>query len=221
MGSVKRDIYKTDRQHEIVYAYFEGGIERLLTDIYRIRQEELRGDLNATAIRLDLESALTSKCLTPKQREALGLYYFCCLKLREISEILDINIDSVHSRIKNGILALSEYMRGEPVTASQLSEASFDVSGPLERWILAANMNEPNWYRVPHDVWAAINARWPVPNRGYIPPKPDVGWKTEEQLRRKWRREFPRPEIYPRFEYVGKRKGTEGSSQRLMAYTFG
>jgi hypothetical protein len=220
MGMVKRDTNRTAIKHDTIHAYTEQGIDQLLQDIYRLpHEEQYQGDLNATVIRLDLERALRSHALSPKQRVATALYYFCCLTLDECSEILDVSSIAVHYRLQNALTSISAHMRGENVRASQVINDDDIVdctSNLFSGWLEQVAYNDPYWWIVPEFVWRDIQHK-----SKYTPETvEDLGapypWLTEKQM--KWLRykETPRPNIHRTFDNTGRKSDNGGGKQIIL-----
>ena len=165
MGVVKRDVHKKEREHDVEFAYQPQGIERLLSDVHRIEaMETYKGDLGATVLRIDLEAALRSRCLTPRQRQVVALYYFAELTQTEAAGVLGVSQQAVDARIKSVWPALSAHMSGEPTSVSQFTNAEIEGDTPLDRWMADAAMNEGEWWRLTDEVIAELNRRFPPPD---------------------------------------------------------
>lgn len=216
MGMVKRDTNRTAIKHDTIHAYTEQGIDQLLQDIYRLpHEEQYRGDINATVIRLDLERALRSHALSPKQRVATALYYFCCLTLDEIGDLLNVSHQAIDYRLRNALVSISAHMRGEIVRASQVVNDD-DIVDCFHGWLERVVYNDPYWWIVPEFVWREIQRK-----SKYTPETvEDLGvpypWLTEKQM--KWVRykETPRPNIHRTFDNTGKKSDSGGGKQIVL-----
>lgn len=202
-----------------IEAYQEAGIERLLDDIYRVQEEEInRGDTNAIVIRVDLERALKSRCMTPRERQCLALYYFACLNMGETAKILGISIPSVHYRLKKAMPQVANHMSGELVVTSQAMRCEAPSGDtPLDHWLTDVLVNEENWFKVPEPVWDQINAMYPPELLEYKPAEVDYNWRGEATMKSIFRRrEMLRSEIHPYLDNYGSKSGGDGAKQKLI-----
>ncbi|UJF36571.1 sigma-70 family RNA polymerase sigma factor [Paenibacillus hexagrammi] len=198
---------KSDIKYDALYMYQDAGVERLLDDIYKVQEEEHDGDTNATVIRLDLESALSSRSLTPRERHCIALYYFACLNMDETAQILGVSIPSIHYRLKKAIPQLAVNMGGEgdsSVSQAIRSPITYDKYTPLIQWLVDVQNNEPGWFRVPGAVWAELRELFPPSEVQYEPKEVEYNWRSERSLKDVVKnKEILKPEIYPRFDNRG------------------
>lgn len=179
MGAVKLDIHRTDRAATARYTHTDAsgeteytapGIARLLGDIYRMSAgAEYKGDISAIILRLDLEAALKSRCLTPRQRQVVALRYFAELTQSEtaavlgvaqptVKEYIDAALDNIAKEMNEGGVEVAQLRM---VDAPALNDDMGDVSATYA-WISAVYRGEAEWWRVPDAVIAELNRRFPV-----------------------------------------------------------
>lgn len=207
---------KTENEYEYQYMYQEAGIERLLDDIYKVMEEEHDGDTDAIVIRLDLETALQSHCMTPRERQCIALYYFTCLNMDETAHILGISIPAVHYRVKKAIPQIAAHMAGEDVRVSQaLRIADPTGDSPLDKWLRDIQYNEYDWFKVPEGVWMQLRQLFPPSNVEYRPKDVNYNWRSTRSLREVLAKEIPRPEVFPHNDNYGSRAGENGVKQTL------
>lgn len=222
IGRVKIDVDKTMVKHETIHPYTEQGVERLLKDIYKLWDEETYGgDINATIIRIDLERALQSSALTPRQRQAVALYFFAQLTQQECAKLLGIEQSSVDRRIENACANIAMHMRGEHIKSSQyIWDVDYKMpSAHLDWWNIDVLHNSKQWWIVPDEVLSDINDILGVPGRDGHEHQGEDGYTllTERQMRRRYKElELPRPEIYRIHGNIGTmRSPDDGKKVRL------
>jgi hypothetical protein len=215
MGRVKVDTNKKDVRRDAEFPYTDAGIERLLEEIYRVHEEEMwQGDISATILRLDLERALASNCLTPRQRQCIALYFFGCLTQQETAQVLGISQQAVDARIQNAVEAIAAHMSGKEYRPATQIASVKPIDGAISRWLDDVARNVGAWWNVPADVWREIHERFGLDVGEYVAPESEYTWLRPRA--RAWDREFPRPEIYPRFDGFGAMKGRDGYKNRLI-----
>lgn len=240
MGAVKLDIHRTDRALSSRYThtdasgeteYTAAGIARLLGDIYRMSAgAEYKGDISAIILRLDLEAALKSRCLTPRQRQVVALRYFAELTQSETAAVIGVAQPTVKEYIDTALDNIAKEMDEGGVEAAQLFAISENAAGPVDAWIGAVYRGEAEWWRVPDDAVAELNRRFPVKEHPQRTKKLDRealdGAKTsveypilndEEMRYRAEEREISRPVVYPRDPYAGRRACAETGAKVKLA----
>jgi hypothetical protein len=204
---------KTMIKHETIHPYTEQGVERLLKDIYKLWEEETYGgDINATIIRIDLERALQSNALTPRQRQAVALYYFAQLTQQECAKVLGIDKRNVGRRLENALRNIALHMQGENIESPQTVFDVDYVEGKgegLEFWIDCVLYNVNNWWNmdefVMDEVYEELNKFLGMPKRDEvsIQTSSEYSCYTDKQMERKFENEIPRPEVHPVFDNSG------------------
>lgn len=86
MGVCRVDTTKGHRELAVKYALNDReGVDALLSDVHRLGARRFeRGDYAACDVLIDLASAIEAAGLTPRQREALRLYYVEDLTLEDV-----------------------------------------------------------------------------------------------------------------------------------------
>ncbi|KKO54502.1 sigma factor-like helix-turn-helix DNA-binding protein [Paenibacillus sp. DMB20] len=101
MGVVKTDLEKQAREYEAKYAlHSSAGVRALLKDRHHIAERRFYGDVSASDILLDLDSAITIADLTERQAETIMLIYGADLTQARVSEIMGITQKSVDEHIE-------------------------------------------------------------------------------------------------------------------------
>jgi predicted DNA-binding protein (UPF0251 family) len=92
MGVCRVDTTKGHRELAVRYALNDrDGVDALLSDIHRLGARRFeRGDYAACDVLIDLASAIKAARLTPRQREALRLYYVEDLTLEDVGTAMGL-----------------------------------------------------------------------------------------------------------------------------------
>jgi predicted DNA-binding protein (UPF0251 family) len=149
MGTVKRDIYKHGHRNDTTYPYTDAGIERLLADIYKLPHEEsYGGNYDTVVLRVDLERALQSQALSPRQRVAIGLYYFAQLTQEECARVLGLTKQAIDDRLATAMGNLSEQMDGYNINnyiCIQTDDGVYDENSDDEYPHHSLDRRRPQW----------------------------------------------------------------------------
>jgi predicted DNA-binding protein (UPF0251 family) len=137
MGTVKRDLERKGRQYEESYPYEAAGIAALLRDVYRLSESRLYdGDIDATAILIDLKMALDSNCLTPRMRQVVALYYFAQFTEEEAAEVLGISQVTLNESLETAIERISSHMEyGYTKVTNAKANAILLDTHEIKRWL--------------------------------------------------------------------------------------
>jgi RNA polymerase sigma factor (sigma-70 family) len=104
MGAVRFDIEAGHRQKEEIYALDTvEGVHCLLRDYHEISERRYKGDLAAVDILIDLGRAIKRARLTPRQREAMNLYYLKCLTQEEGAEVMGVSQKTFDQHLRGGV----------------------------------------------------------------------------------------------------------------------
>jgi DNA-directed RNA polymerase specialized sigma24 family protein len=104
MGAVRFDIEAGHRQKEEIYALDTvEGVHCLLRDYHEISERRYKGDLAAVDILIDLGRAIKRARLTPRQREAMNLYYIRCLTQEEAADVMGIEQHTLTAHLRGGV----------------------------------------------------------------------------------------------------------------------
>lgn len=167
-----------------------------------------RADIDTTCIRIDLEYALQSNALTPRQRQAVALYYFCELTQEECAVLLGVTHANVGRRLKNAVANIAAHMQGDNVYKSQYVDPHRDEivgrSGNLLMWNHCVLVNAPRWW-VSDSVYADLNRIFGIPIVEKVENDTEPNVYTTKQMERKFGREIPRAYIYPKFDNTGRK----------------
>jgi predicted DNA-binding protein (UPF0251 family) len=208
-------------KHETIHPYTEQGVERLLKDIYKLWDEETYGgDINATIIRVDLERALQSNALTPRQRQAVALYYFAQLTHQECAKLLGVEHSSVVRRIENACINIAMHMRGEHIKSSQyIWDVDYKMpSAHLDWWNIDVLHNSKQWWIVPDEVLSDINDLLGMPelDNDEREQQSEYTCLTERQFAHRQYKEILRPTVYPVFDNSGAYVDESGGRTRVL-----
>jgi DNA-binding CsgD family transcriptional regulator len=148
MGAVSIDMHRKGREYGNLYRYKKEGIKTLLKDLNRLNESKIyKGDYDAAAILTDLNISLNNGCLTPRQRQCLGLHYFINLSIDESSTILGIHPRVFKYHLKGVLLRLAEnmcfgtlFMKGDPV---ELYGKTYGIYKWLDDIALGMPLREP------------------------------------------------------------------------------
>jgi hypothetical protein len=162
MGTVKRDLERKGRQYEESYPYEAAGIAALLRDVYRLSESRLYdGDIDATAILIDLKMALDSNCLTPRMRQVVALYYFAQFTEEETAKILGFKErKTVNFSLESAIERISVFMEyGYCKANNGRTDAQITPSHPFLEWLNnVADGSMPAYSFSEHITdWLALN----------------------------------------------------------------
>jgi hypothetical protein len=158
MGTVKRDLERKGRQYNESYPYEAAGIAALLRDVYRLSESRMYdGDIDATAILIDLKIALDSNCLTPRMRQVVALYYFAQFTEEEIADIFGITRQGVNDSLSNAIERVSTHMEyGYTKVTNAKLDACLPSTHEIKRWLNAVAGGK-SLYDIDDDVISGIN----------------------------------------------------------------
>lgn len=96
MGHVKTDIDKKARVYEVKYALNSAaGVKKLLRDRHYVSSARYNGDTDASAILIDLHSAINSAGLSATQTEAVALVSGMDLTQQEAAKVMGITRQAV------------------------------------------------------------------------------------------------------------------------------
>lgn len=96
MGHVKTDIDKKARVYEVKYALNSAaGVKKLLRDRHYVSSARFNGDMDASAILIDLHSALNSAGLTERETETIAWVSGADLTQKEAADIMRITQPAV------------------------------------------------------------------------------------------------------------------------------
>lgn len=222
MGTVKVDLAKSALRHDIAYEYTDKGVDRLLKDIHKLWYEEsYRGDYDATCLRVDLEYALQSNVMTPKQRQAVALYYFCELTQDECARLLKMTQQGIDERLSGAVNNIAMHMQGRIMSLNQYIRYSdyTNYDEHFDMWMAQLLVGHGKWWTIDNGVLNTLNRVLGMPNRddNVDEDSDDYPHLTNGQLRgRNRNREILREEIYPVDANVGSVKsGEDGKRIRL------
>jgi hypothetical protein len=219
MGSVARDIYRKEREYDVKYEYNREGVSRLLRDIHRVSEQRwYEGDIDATAILVDLYKALDSDCLTPRMRQVVALYYFVGLTEYEVAEILNIERHSVNEFKQKAVYRIAEHMYDSPRFKTGDPYEMLDESNFLYQWLNDVAVKKAPIYRIPMKLYVVVNEYFAKTDdraaeflrqlkEGIeIPEEKEYPCLSEEQLAWRDRRMIYKDEVYPSNDVTGTRK---------------
>jgi predicted DNA-binding protein (UPF0251 family) len=209
VGSIHKDIHKTEITHDTIHAYTDAGIAQLLSDVYKLANDaEYRGDTEAIVLKVDLEHALQSDALTPRQRQAVALYYFCQLTQQECAKVLGVKRQRITDRLKTAKRNIAQHMQGDDHTSSQyINSRDYMSQGiALDYWNYAILHNDNNWWVVNDTALVELNSKLGMPPCDNTPKMETetVRCYTDKQLERRFANEIPRPDVYPVFDNTGR-----------------
>jgi hypothetical protein len=158
MGTVNRDLERKGRQYEESYPYEAAGIAALLRDVYRLSESRLYdGDIDATAILIDLKMALDSNCLTPRMRQVVALYYFAQFTEEEIAEIIGVTRQGINDSVNNALERISAHMEyGYTKITNAKVNALLPGTHEIKRWLNAVAYGK-SLYEIEDEVISGIN----------------------------------------------------------------
>jgi DNA-directed RNA polymerase specialized sigma24 family protein len=92
MGVCRVDTTKGHRELAVRYALNDReGVDALLSDVHRLGARRFeRGDYAASDVLIDLARAIQAARLTPRQREALRLYYIEDMTLEDVGTAMGL-----------------------------------------------------------------------------------------------------------------------------------
>jgi hypothetical protein len=92
MGVCRVDTTKGHRELAVRYALNDrDGVDALLSDVHRLGARRFeRGDYAASDVLIDLDRAIEAARLTPRQREALRLYYIEDMTLEDVGAAMGL-----------------------------------------------------------------------------------------------------------------------------------
>lgn len=137
MGTVSRDIHRKGRDYDESYPYEAAGIAALLRDIYRLTESRIYdGDIDATAILIDLKMALDSNCLTPRMRQVVALYYFAQFTEEESAEVLEISQVTLNESLETALERIAAHMEyGYTKVTNAKSRGILPDSHGIKQWL--------------------------------------------------------------------------------------
>lgn len=217
MGHVKRDLHKTVIKHDTIHPYTEDGINRLLKDIYKLHHEETYGgDINVTTIRIDLELALQSQCLTPKQRCAVALYYFCQLNYLQCCKLLGIAQSTLNFRLELALSNLSNHIKSSDVIGVYLLDLDEGIDeiedSNIGVWLENVTYNQNKWWHISNHINNYLVSLFGFPKDRSYHKVENKGLYilNERQMRfRNSDKEISRPDVYRTYGNFGYTKSTE------------
>lgn len=217
-ASIKIDIHRKSRAldaeiTDITGAVTAEGVHTLLTDYHRNHASETYGgDLSATIARIDLESALNSRALTPRQRQVVALYYIAELTGEQTAQIIGVSRQAVEKSLKKACESLAAEVNGEAKQAHTL-HLRIDESAGLThtaRWLDDVAHNRREWWRVPGGVYRELNAKFPPDDARFtadagceLSEDAEYPHKNEYAMDYHARREGLRPVVWPVFDNCG------------------
>ncbi|MGF9711643.1 sigma factor-like helix-turn-helix DNA-binding protein [Paenibacillus naphthalenovorans] len=102
MGHVKTDIHEKGRTYNATYALNSAdGVRALLRDRHKIAERRFRGDYDASAILIDLHSAIESAALTERQAEAIAWVYGLDVTQTEAARQMGITQQAVQQAVES------------------------------------------------------------------------------------------------------------------------
>jgi hypothetical protein len=157
MGAVSVDLNKRERKYEARYPYEAAGIAALLRDVYRLSESRMYdGDIDATAILIDLKIALDSNCLTPRMRQVVALYYFAQFT-EEDRGYIRLTRQGVNDSLSNAIERISTHMEyGYTKVTNAKLDACLPSTHEIKRWLNAVAGGK-SLYDIDDDVISGIN----------------------------------------------------------------
>jgi predicted DNA-binding protein YlxM (UPF0122 family) len=160
MGTVKRDLERKGRQYEESYPYEATGIAALLRDVYRLSESRLYdGDIDATAILIDLKMALDSICLTPRMRQVVALYYFAQFTEGEVADVIGLTQQGINDSLNNALERISAHMEyGYTKVTNAKVNAILPDTDEIKRWLNAVAYGK-EVYEIDDEVISGIN-KW-------------------------------------------------------------
>lgn len=131
MGACKVDLTEKGRQYSVQYALNDAaGVKKLLTDRHKIASRRFNGDTDASAILLDLHSAIETAGLTARQAEAIAWVYGKDVTQAEAARIMCVGQDSVSDFVNGAAKRIAAvYQRWEygEITIELTDEMEVDV----------------------------------------------------------------------------------------------
>lgn len=225
IGSIHKDIHKSEITHDAIHAYTDAGIAQLLSDVYKLANDaEYRGDTEAIVLKVDLERALRSECMSPKQRQSVALYYMCQISKEECAKLLNVTRQAIDQRLINAATNISQHMQGEPLASSQHIHYNVytNIYPGFDVWMTQVLVGDGDWWSIPDNVLDSLNRVL-----GMLPESSEsenncveYPYLTDGQLRgRNRNREILRPEVYPTDGNRGYVKsGEDGRRVRLAKF---
>lgn len=223
MGRIKIDTNKSDIKYDNLFPYTSDGLNRLLRKIHTLdTSEQYAGDVNAILIRVDLERALNSECLSPRERQSIAMYYFTCLTQHECALLLRIERKTIDLRLEKSLDKISRHMNGEDVTSSQTiwNKDYLNTShDSINSWNENILKNNSEWWFIPDDVWAYVQSKFNKYKQDTQSSVNDVSCYpvlTEKQMEWKQYIETPRDEIHRTFDSYGYVSDGAGSKTKIL-----
>lgn len=222
MGASKRDMHQKGRQYEESYPYEAAGIAALLQDINALSESRwYKGDIDATAILVDLKQALDSGCLTPRMRQVVSLYYFAQMTEEDVAEVLGVSQPAIKYSLEGALERVSTFMEyGYRKATNARTDALLLPTHPFIVWLneVAAGV-EPvysfsdsltHWLAAKGDKKAQETIKQSTEGYTYLPvyesEKSEYLALTDEQFRWRDRRMTFVSEVYPTRDTTGFRK---------------
>lgn len=231
MGSVKRDLAKKSREYDGNYPYEALGVKAVLRDIHRLSENRyFDGDIDATTIVIDLRMALDSRCLTPRMRQIVFLYYFVGVTLDEIADITNLTRPTALEALNNAVERVAtemEYGYHSKTNARITAYLSPKTSAeePLYKILNEIADNERKIYEINDEIVEAVvyylarkgdtkaqeALRQRLEGYTYVSEKSDYPALTWDQMKWYDRRQHYLPDVYydDRLVKVGFRKIAE------------
>ncbi|EPZ47646.1 hypothetical protein [Alicyclobacillus acidoterrestris] len=167
MGShVHIDLYKNEITYDTVYPETSRGVGRLLKDLYAMRHGEMfNGDIDAVVMRLDLEEALHSTCMTPRQRQAIAFYYMAELNDEECARLSRISQQSFHERRQRALLHIAQYISNSDGSVKPQTIWNSDhvrnFGDEIEKWNQRVINNDDRWWEIDNSALSALAKYFP------------------------------------------------------------
>jgi predicted DNA-binding protein (UPF0251 family) len=195
----------------------------LLSDIYKLANDaEYRGDTEAIVLRVDLERALKSMCMSPKQRQAVALYYFTQLTQEECAKVLNVTQQAIAARLDDAVHNIAMHMRGEDVSVPQYirHDDYTNIDDEFDMWMAQVLVGYDDWWVINDNVISVLNRVLGMPKVDAEQQSGDgdreYPYYTDKQMKRKFSREVPRPDVYPVFDNMGYRIDEKGDQIPLL-----
>ena len=221
MGSVSRDIDKRFRQYEEKYPYEAKGIAQLMRDYWNLRaNQSIAGDVDASALLIDLERALKRCNLTPRMKQCLALHFFADFSKADVARILAIGKVTVGETIESALDRLEAFMEfGYNKALGARTDGIIEQQAEIHEWLNEIASGTTPVYSKPRGIteWLAQNndkkAKTTIQQRSeplvYVidyTGREEYPPYTAEQFRWADRRVTYAPEVFPPDNVAGTRK---------------
>lgn len=221
MGAVSRDIDKRTRLYNEKYPYEAEGIAQLMRDYWDLRaNQSIDGDVDASALLIDLERALKRCNLTPRMKQCLALHFFADFSKADAARVLSIREEAVGKLIRAALDRLEAFMEfGYNKAMDARTDGIIEQQTKLHEWVNEIAQGITPVYSKPRGIteWLASKGdakALVVLNQRKVPfiyvdnyeGREEYPPYTAEQFRWADRRVSYAPEVYPPDNVAGTRK---------------